>query len=93
MRTILTVLVLAAFAAPAFAAEPAMTLQQLRAKRAAEAARCQYQAQPVGEAPRVKGPMKLTQAPPARMERAVNRRINGCPVPVIVRHDVEKPDR
>ena len=93
MRQILVALTLVGLAVPAAAAEP--PLQQQRAKRSLEAAaRCQkYQPQPTAEARRFNGPMKLTQAPPARMERAVNRRFNGCVVPVIVRHDVEKTER
>ena len=91
MRPILVVLALAGLAAPAFAAQPSV----LQARPPAdEQARCQrYQPQPAAEAPRAKGAMKLTEAPPARMERAVNRRIDGCAVPVIVRYDVEKRDR
>ncbi|RYF94807.1 MAG: hypothetical protein EON95_04010 [Caulobacteraceae bacterium] len=92
MRQILVALTLVGLAVPAAAAEP--PLQQQRAKRSLEAARCQkHQPQPTAEARRFNGPMKLTQAPPARMERAVNRRFNGCVVPVIVRHDVEKTER
>ncbi len=91
MRSILTVLIIAGFAAPAFAAEPDLTQQQGRAKWAAEAyARCQYQVERAARVEPPKGPIQLADAPAARMERAVNRRINGCPAPVIVRHDVEK---
>jgi hypothetical protein len=33
---------------------------------------------------------RLIDLPKAREEIAVDRRVNGCPVPVIVRYDVEK---
>ncbi|MDG2521061.1 hypothetical protein P7B02_05850 [Caulobacter segnis] len=32
----------------------------------------------------------LSKQPPARMELAVSRRVDGCPVPVIIRQDVER---
>ena len=95
MRQLLVALAIAGLAAPAFAAEPDMTRAQIKAKRAAEAqARCQrYQAQPAAQPPGANGLMKPTESPPARIERAVNRRIDGCVVPVIIRQDAETRDR
>ena len=91
MRSILTALMLAGLAAPAFAAEPTPVARQTHAQQIAEfQARCAYQAQRAGQTDRPKGLIRPTDAPPARMELAVNRRIYGCPVPVIVRNDVEK---
>lgn len=90
MRSILTVLMIAGLTGPAFAAEPTPAQKQTRAQQIAEfTARCAYQAEQAVKRDAPKGPMRLTEAPPARMERAVNRRINGCPVPVIVRNGVE----
>ncbi|MDB5469270.1 MAG: hypothetical protein JWR84_830 [Caulobacter sp.] len=91
MRRLLIAVAIAAIAAPAFAAAPTETDKQARAKQIAEfQAHCQYQAQQAVQRGQPTGPMRLTDAPPARMERAVNRRIYGCPAPVIVRYDVEK---
>ena len=90
MRSVLVVLAIASLAAPAFAAAPNDADKQLRARQIAEfQARCQIQLQPAVNRGAPGGPMKLTEAPPARMERAVNRRIFGCPVPVIVPNGVE----
>ena len=90
MRSVLIVLAIAGLAAPAFAAAPTEADKQARAKQIAEfQARCQYQAQRAVQQDQHQGPMKLTEAPPARMERAVNRRIYGCAVPVIVPNGVE----
>lgn len=91
MRQMLVALTLAGLAVPAFAAQPSV----LQARPTAEdQTRCKrYQAEPVAEPRPTNRPMKLAEAPPARMERAVNRRIDGCVVPVIIRHDVEKRDR
>lgn len=95
MRQVLVLLAVAGLAAPAFAAEPKLPRQQqARAKGAAEAlARCQYGPQQAAERGARNGPMRLTEPPPARMERAVNRTVGGCPVPVIVRDDVERKAR
>lgn len=93
MRQVLVFLAAAGLAAPAFAAEPEPAREQeARARAAAEAlARCQYRPEQAvnRHVPHV-APKRLAEAPPARMERAVNRTIGGCPVPVIVRHDVER---
>lgn len=90
MRSILTVLMIASLAGPAFAAEPTAAQKQARAQQIAEfQARCAYQAERAVNRDVPKGPMRLTEAPRARMELGVNRRIYGCSVPVIVRNDVE----
>lgn len=88
MRKLIVVLALLSVGAPALAAEPT---QQITAKKAAEVpVQCQYQAQQTVLRGQPVKPMRLTEAPPARLEWAVNRTVNGCPVPVIVRYDVEK---
>lgn len=95
MRRLLIAAAIVGLAAPAFAAEPAPTAKDARAKQRAEyIARCQYVAERAGvpAQPGLKGQgglMKPTEAPRARMELAVNRRIYGCPVPVLVPNDVE----
>lgn len=90
MRSVLVILAIASLAAPAFAAAPNEADKPLRARQIAEfQARCQIQPQPAVNRGGPGGPLNLTEAPPARMERAVNRRIFGCPVPVIVPNGVE----
>ncbi len=95
MKRLLIAVTIAGIAAPAFAAEPAPTPKQLQARKQAEVIeRCQYRAQRAGGADQMapdgkRGLVKLTDAPPARMERAVNRTINGCPVPVFVNGGAE----
>ena len=93
MRPVLITLTVLSLAAPALAAE--VPAPPTRAKPIAEdQARCQrYQPQPAARAPDADGLMKPTDAPPARLERAVNRRINGCVVPYIVRYVPENRDR
>ena len=89
MRQMLTVLALIGFAAPALAAEP-KPVPKVETKQAVEArAACEYRPQQAVLRGQQNRPMRLTEAPPARMERAVNRRINGCVVPVIVPNGVE----
>lgn len=91
MRSILTVLMIAGLAAPAFAAEPTQAEKQTRAKQIAEfQARCQVQAERADQPAPPKGALRLTEAPPAKMEFAVNRRIYGCTVPVYVRNGIEE---
>lgn len=90
MRPALIVLAIASLAAPAIAAEPATGVQQARLKPSEAEAGCRYQPQQAVQRGKSNGAIKLADAPPARLERAVNRTIDGCPVPVIVRHDVEK---
>jgi hypothetical protein len=36
---------------------------------------------------------KLTELPPADMHLLVDRKVAGCPVPTIVRHNVDGPPR
>lgn len=84
MRSVPVILAIAGLAAPEDADK------RLRARQIAEfQARCQIQLQPVVNRGAPGGPVKLTEAPPARMERAVNRRIFGCPVPILVPNGVE----
>ena len=96
MTRLVIAFAIAGLTAPAFAAEAPLTAQQLQARKQAElVARCQYAVQPAGapdqSAPDGKrGMIKLSDAPPARMERAVNRTINGCPVPVYVGRVAER---
>jgi hypothetical protein len=92
MRTILAVLLVAGFGGPVVAAEPAPGQKQSRAKEIAEyQARCQALIQRAEDTAKRKGQVwRPTDAPPARMELAVNRTLFGCLAPVIVRYDVEK---
>lgn len=90
MRSVLILLAITSLAAPAFAAAPDDASKQLRAKQIAEfQARCRLQPQLAVNRGTPSPPTRLTEAPPARMERAVNRLIFGCPVPVIVPNGVE----
>jgi hypothetical protein len=89
MRHILVLLAVAGLAAPAFAAEPEQTREQQVRAKAEALARCQYRPERAVNREIPIAPKRLAEAPPARMELAVNRTVGGCPVPVIVLHDVE----
>ena len=89
MRQMLTVLALIGFAAPALAAEPKPAPKAETKPVAETPASCEYRPQQAILRGQQNRPMPLTEAPRARMERAVNRRINGCVVPVIVPNGVE----
>jgi hypothetical protein len=89
MRQMLAALVIVGIAAPALAGEP-KPAPKAEPKPVAEApASCEYRPQQAVLRGQQNRPMRLTEAPRARMERAVNRRINGCVVPVIVPNGVE----
>ncbi|HYE46829.1 MAG TPA: hypothetical protein VEA44_13775 [Caulobacter sp.] len=90
-KTILTLALIAATPAAAQAQAPQTSHdREARIQAFQQACATGLQRAGRGEAPRVRN---LGEAPPARHERAVLRTIYGCPVPVIVSHDVENRGR
>lgn len=87
MRLLLGLVLLAA--TPAFAADPVPTPNPVPlAERDCSAPRAGPVADPAKTQPM--RARRLADLPPANLERAVWRRVDGCPVPVIVRYGVDR---
>ena len=84
MRLLIAVSLLAA--TPAFAAEPAKTPVEKARQACAPTS-----LQPVQQAPAQPHPRRLGDLPYAHHMLTVDRRIDGCPVPVVVRYRVDEP--